>query len=89
MTVALFELNQRQRPNVLVLTVESTRFDAISKHNTPFIWRMAASGHRFMQHRTSSAWTGSNIVSILTGLSTFRHGVHSRDASIPEPWRPP
>lgn len=89
MTVALFELNRRQRPNVLVLTVESTRFDAISKHNTPFIWRMAASGHRFTQHRTSSAWTGSNIVSILTGLSTFRHGVHSRDASIPEPWRTP
>jgi choline-sulfatase len=86
---ALWELNRRQRPNVLVLTVESARFDAISDHNTPFIWRMAASSHRFIQHRTSSAWTGSNIVSILTGLSTFRHGVHSRDASIPKSWLTP
>ena len=89
MAATLFELNRRQRLNVLVLTVESTRFDAISKKNTPFIWRTAASGHRFVQHRTSSAWTGSNIISILTGLSTFRHGVHSRDASIPESWRTP
>jgi choline-sulfatase len=89
MAGALFEFDHRRRPNVLVLTVESTRFDAFSEKNTPFIWRQSASGHRFINHRTASAWTGSNIISLLTGLSTFRHGVHSRDASIPKSWNTP
>ena len=85
----LVQLNQQTRLNVLLLTVESTRFDAISKNNTPFLWRIASDGHRFQSHRTASAWTGSNIVSLLTGLSTFQHGVHSRDASVPEGWALP
>ena len=84
--IALVQLNQKTRLNVLLLTVESTRFDAISEKNTPFLWRMAKDGHRFESHRTASAWTGSNIVSLLTGLSTFDHGVHSRDASVPSDW---
>jgi choline-sulfatase len=88
-TVTLIQLNQQTRLNVLLLTVESTRYDAISAKNTPFLWRQAKEGHRFLSHRTASAWTGSNIVSILTGLSTFQHGVHSRDSSVPAAWSLP
>ncbi|MBL4720556.1 MAG: sulfatase-like hydrolase/transferase, partial [Alphaproteobacteria bacterium] len=88
-SVALVQLRQQPGLNVLLLTIESTRFDAISKQNTPFLWRKAKTGHQFLSHRTASAWTGSNIVSILTGLSTFRHGVHSRDVSVPASWRLP
>jgi choline-sulfatase len=74
------------RYNVVVLTVESTRFDALSPDLTPAVWQAARSGTRFLHHRTASAWTGANIVSILTGLSAFHHGIHTRDVSIPADW---
>ncbi len=83
-TVAEFAVARRF--NVIVLTVESTRLDAIGPETTPILWRIARQGTRFTRHRASSAWTGANIVSILTGLSPFRHGIHGRDASIPPAW---
>jgi len=89
MVMAVRELTVPPRYNVIVLTVESTRLDAISPATTPNLWRLAKQGTRFTAHRTSSAWTAANIVSILTGLSAFRHGIHSRDASIPADWKTP
>jgi arylsulfatase A-like enzyme len=86
-TVARFAADGRL--SVIVLTVESTRLDAIGPQTTPALWRIAQQGTRFTAHRSASAWTGANIVSILTGLSAFRHGIHGRDASIPAAWNTP
>ncbi len=72
--------------DVIVLTVESARAEAFGPETTPNIWRLAARGTRFAQHRGSSAWTAAGAVSILTGLSAFEHGIHSRDQSVPERW---
>lgn len=83
------EFAAARRINVIVLTVESTRLDAIGPETTPMLWRTARQGTRFTRHRATSAWTGANIVSILTGLSPFRHGIHGRDASIPAAWITP
>ncbi len=86
---SLRERQKTARYNVVVLTVESTRYDAFSPGTTPNLWHAAKQGTRFLNHRTASAWTGANIVSILTGLSAFRHGIHSRDSSIPAEWDTP
>jgi len=72
--------------DVILLTTESTRFDAIGPETTPNLWRLAGRGSRFTQHRGSSAWTSAGMVSILTGLSAFEHGVHTRDDTVPEYW---
>jgi arylsulfatase A-like enzyme len=77
------------RISIIILTVESMHLDAIGPKTTPSLWRIARQGTRFTRHRTASAWTGANIVSILTGLSAFRHGLHGRDASVPSAWNTP
>lgn len=89
LAVALWEMRGAAQFNVVVLTVESARFGAFSAETTPNLWRAAVQGTRFTRHRSASAWTGANIVSILTGLSAFRHGIHSRDSSIPAAWDTP
>ena len=79
----------RQAPefyDIILLTTESTRLDAIGPETTPNIWRLAQRGSRFTRHRGSSAWTSAGIVSILTGLSAFEHGIHTRDQTLPERW---
>lgn len=77
-------LQERARtPNVLLVTVEGMRVDAISAETTPRLWARRAQGYHFTGHRTVSAWTASNIVSILTGLPPFEHGVHTRGNSVP------
>ena len=79
----------RQTPepyDIILLTTESTRLDAIGPETTPNLWRLAGRGSRFTQHRGSSAWTSAGAVSILTGLSAFEHGIHTRDESVPEYW---
>lgn len=74
----------KQPLNVLLLTVESLRADAVSQETTPNLLRLAgAHGMRFTEHRAVSAWTGTNIVTLLTGWSPFQHGVHSRGQRIP------
>jgi len=84
--LSLQALGTKARYSVIVLTVESTRLNAFSDSITPNLWRAARQGTRFSGHRASSAWTGANIVSILTGQSAFRHGIHSRSASLPANW---
>lgn len=79
----------RQAPesyDIILLTTESTRLDAIGPETTPNLWRLAGRGSRFTQHRGSSAWTAAAALSILTGLSAFEHGIHTRDETVPERW---
>lgn len=74
----------RGRLNVLLLTVESLRRDAVSPETTPNLLRLATEhGVRYTNHRAVSAWTGTNIVTLLTGWTPFQHGVHSRGQQPP------
>ena len=73
----------RRSLNVLLLTVESLRADAVTSETTPNLLRLAAAhGTRFSEHRAVSAWTGANIVTLLTGWSPFQHRVQSRGQRI-------
>ncbi len=73
----------KQSLNVLLLTVESLRADAVTQETTPNLLRLAAAhGIRFSEHRAVSAWTGTNIVTLLTGWTPFQHRVHSRGQRI-------
>jgi len=85
--LALAELGWwRQRYNVIVLTVESARAEVLSPETTPHIWRAAEQGVRFESHRAVSGWTAANIVSLLSGLTPFAHGIHGRDQHVPADW---
>src|SRR4051794_10132759 len=77
---AAAELRPPTRPyNVIILTMESARAEVLAPDVMPNVRRLAEQGTRFTQHRAVSGWTAANIVSILTGVSPFLHGVHSRD----------
>lgn len=68
--------------NVIILTVESTRADRVRPDVWPNILAAAQKGTVYRQHRSSSAWTGTGIVSLLTGLSPYDHGLHTRDEAL-------
>ena len=84
--VGLWEALRTPPLNVILLTVEGMRADAVSKQKTPNLWRAAAQGIRFANHRAVSAWTGPNVIALLTGLSPFEQGIHTRGNSIPSQW---
>jgi arylsulfatase A-like enzyme len=75
-------IHRSQYTNVLIVSVESLREDLINRTNTPALLEAAESGTRFTHHRAISGWTGTNIVSLLTGLSPFTTGVHTRGQKI-------
>lgn len=76
------EYVQGRRLNVIVLTVESLRRDLVTADNTPHLLSAAKAGGRLTNHLAVSGWTGANIISILTGLSPFSAGVHTRGQSV-------
>lgn len=69
--------------NVIVLTVESWRADAATPELMPGLYDAAAQGVTFTNHRAVSAWTGPNVIAVLTGVSPYRQGVHARGHSVP------
>jgi arylsulfatase A-like enzyme/Tfp pilus assembly protein PilF len=71
---------RRPPPNVLLITVDTLRADALSAYGshavaTPWIDRLAAGGARFTQARASAVVTLPSHATILSGLYPFRHGV--------------
>ena len=84
--VSLTDLTPRRRLNVLIVTVESFRADAVSATLTPQLWAAARQGLRFTNHRAVSAWTVPNIVAVLEGLSPFDQGIHTRGNYLPASW---
>lgn len=88
---ALQEVRDRRSPRVVLLTVESLRDDLVDEDSTPNLLRAVreVKGHRFTGHRAVSGWTATNIVSLLTGLSPFASGVHTRGQSVDPGITPP
>lgn len=87
--VALIQIAAPKQPNVIFLTVESFRAEAVGPESTPRLWQAAAEGTRFINHRAVSAWTAANIVSLLSGISPLEHDVHTRGRSLAPEWRTP
>lgn len=75
------------RWNVLVVTMESARAETLEL--MPRTLDLAKDGTVFERHRAVSAWTGANIVALLSGVSPLAHGVHTRGQAIPESWETP
>lgn len=77
---------ERHRPrpyNLIVLTVELWRIDALTPKIMPNVLAAAASGRLFRQHRAIAAWTIPNIVTLLTGISPFAQGINARGDALP------
>ncbi len=87
--LAVGGLRTPYRPNVIILTMESARAEVMSPQVMPNVWRIAKQGIRFTQHRAVSGWTAPNVISLLTGISPFVHGVQSRDQHVPAAWDTP
>ena len=90
LATSLRQGRERQSLRVVLLTVESLRDEQVNEANTPNL--LIAAGHgavRFTGHRAISGWTATNIVTLLTGLSPFASGVHTRGQSLPEHLHPP
>jgi arylsulfatase A-like enzyme len=78
-------LHHASRPeplNIIFLTVESWRAESATPEHMPNLFRASTEGSRYVNHRAVSAWTGPNIIAVLTGLSPFEQGVHARGHSI-------
>jgi arylsulfatase A-like enzyme len=82
--LALGEVANSRRLNILVLTVESTRASDFTEANFPQIFSAARSATRFSNHRAEAAWTAPNIIAVLAGLSPFAQGIHARDQTLPD-----
>ena len=70
------------RPNLLLVTVDSLRADALGSygqalHGSPNLDRLAAQGVVFEQHAASSPSSLPALASLLTGKLPFAHGVRS------------
>jgi choline-sulfatase len=90
LATALRQSGERQRLRVVLLTIESLRDEQVDETNTPHLLAAAADGGvRFTGHRAVSGWTATNIVTLLTGLSPFASGIHTRGQSLPEQLHPP
>lgn len=86
---ALRQAQEKRSPRIVLLTVESLRADQVNDNTTPHLLHAARMGNRFDNHRAVSAWTATNIVTLLTGLSPFGSGVHTRGQTLPTKARPP
>lgn len=89
MTIALLALlacrgplpaGDATRPDIILVSIDSLRADHLgawgySRPTSPFLDRLAASGTRFADARSSSPWTLPSHWTMLTGLLPWHHGV--------------
>jgi len=78
----------KERPNVLLVVLDTTRADALSsyghpKPTTPVIDRLAAEGARFTRAFTTDFYTLPAHASLLTGLYPSNHGATSETGHLP------
>ncbi len=74
-------------PNILLVTADSLRADAVDFSpggTTPALAALAARGIRFERAYTVTPWTAPSLVSIFTGLYPPTHGVVNRDDTTPK-----
>jgi choline-sulfatase len=71
------------RPSILLVTLDTTRADAIGPETTPALEALAARGARFRQAYATAPETLPSHASILTGLYPAGHGVHENARVVP------
>ncbi|HVL67696.1 MAG TPA: sulfatase-like hydrolase/transferase [Vicinamibacterales bacterium] len=75
-----------QRPWILLVTLDTTRADAIgpgARADTPAFNAVAARGRRFLQAYATAPETLPSHASMLTGLYPAGHGVHENARFVP------
>ena len=70
----------RQRPNILIVTIDTLRADRVGAGVTPAIDALAASGLRFTAARSAVPLTLPSHATIHTGLLPPQHGVRENGA---------
>ncbi len=60
-------LLQREKVSIVLLTVENLHYDLVNSENYPQLLEASAAGLYFDEFRTTSAKTGSDIISLLMG----------------------
>lgn len=71
----LGELEADRRPNLILVTLDTTRADALAAGRTPYFDALARESLRFDEAWSSCNSTSPSHASILTGLSVSDHGV--------------
>lgn len=84
-----------ERPDVLLVTVDTLRADYVSalgypRPTTPHLDRLAAEGVLFARHYTTSSQTGPAHASLFSGLMPGEHGLVKNGVPVPAamPWVP-
>lgn len=71
-----------QRLNLLVIAIDSWRFDNLNAEETPNIWRLSQKGWRFDNHLSSGNATRFGIFGLFYGLyGTYWHAVLAEERS--------
>ncbi len=78
-----------ERPNILLITVDTLRPDHLSiygytKHTTPNIDELARQGAVFDNAYCNVTWTTPSMATTLTGLLPTQHGLRSTFERLPE-----
>jgi choline-sulfatase len=71
------------RPSILLVTLDTTRADAVGPEVTPALEALAARGRRFRQAYATAPETLPSHASMLTGLYPAGHGVHENARVVP------
>jgi arylsulfatase A-like enzyme len=76
-----------QRPNVLLIVLDTVRADRMSSYGygrqtTPELDAFAAEGIRFSNFYSTSSWTVPSHASIFTGLYPIQHGATQENLSL-------
>jgi arylsulfatase A-like enzyme len=87
--MALLGCGQKISPNVLLITIDTTRADYIgcygmSDVQTPHMDQLAAEGTLFMHNVAPSQCTNPSHASVLTGLYLARHTVYDNETPMPD-----
>lgn len=74
-----------ERPNVLFISIDSLRTDAVSalgspKPTTPFFDELASESTLYTNAFTQGIWTVPSHTSLFTGLYPTEHGIYDEDA---------
>jgi arylsulfatase A-like enzyme len=80
LALAAFGCGAPQRPNVILISIDTLRADHVGAYGqprptTPALDRIAAAGAVFEQAFAPSPWTLPSHASMLTGLAPARHGL--------------
>lgn len=78
------EAPRAQQPWILLITLDTTRADALRPDVAPVFTRLAEAGRRFSAAQATVPETLPSHASIMTGLYPGGHGVHENGRFVPE-----